>query len=200
MTWVNTEEYQSPGSSGSLGTIAGYQLATGDTATSDAAVTRALAAASNIARDASGGQTFALETETAWLESQSYTTTLFLPQLPVVSVASVALDGQTLTETTDYKVDSRLGALVRVGGCWPCGALRIAVEYTHGYTDIPEDVQSVVYAIAQRSITNPSGQAIQLESIGSYEVRYFEHGGASSLTTDELAVLAGYDQWGLRVV
>ena len=66
-----------------------------------------------------------------------------LPAAPVLAVSSVVLDGQALTEGTDFAWSAD-GFLRRLGGCWPDKLRCISGVYDHGYDSIPEDIQEVV--------------------------------------------------------
>jgi len=77
-------------------------------------------------------------------------TKVFLPELPVVSVASVVEDDETLTVSDDYKLGQH-GILHRIGGYWPSGIQIIAVCYTHGHSTIPDDVVDVCMRAAARA-------------------------------------------------
>lgn len=94
------------------------------------------------------------------VEDDSYTfdvpisrlTKLFLPELPVVSVASVVEDGDTLTEGADedYQIGN-LGILYRQGGYWAQGVQIVTVTYTHGYNDLPDEIEAVCVRAASRA-------------------------------------------------
>lgn len=75
-------------------------------------------------------------------------TKLFLPELPVVSIASVEVDGVLLDPT--YYALAENGVLWRKYGTWTVGACNIEITYTHGYSAIPEDVKGVCYRSASR--------------------------------------------------
>lgn len=109
---------------------------------------------------------------------------LFLPQLPVLSVASVVEDDETLTVTDDYKL-GQYGILHRVGQDWLSGVQIITVTYTHGYTTIPTDIIDVatrsaarVYQAGLRAKEHEGITGIASQSLGDYSVSYgSEHGG-----------------------
>lgn len=108
--------------------------------------------------------------------------TLILPQRPVVAVASVVVDGDP---ATDWVLHG--DALVRDGG-WPAGA---TITYTHGYAEIPDDVQTIVLRLASLQMTNPSG--LRSRSIDDYSETFAtETLGTGALTRDDKAILDGY--------
>lgn len=80
---------------------------------------------------------------------------LLLPERPVTSVASVVVDGVTLTEGTDYEW-SAAGVLKRLGS-WPAKYRSVVVTYTHGYDPVPEDVQEAVAERAALAFTRRPG-------------------------------------------
>ena len=75
---------------------------------------------------------------------------IFLPEIPVVSVASVVEDGETLVVDDDYKL-GQYGILRRVGDDWAIGTQIIEIAYTHGYATIPDDVVGVCTRAASRA-------------------------------------------------
>ena len=75
---------------------------------------------------------------------------VFLPELPVVSVASVVEDGEILTVTDDY-ILSQYGILRRVDDDWAVGPQILEITYTHGYAVIPDDVVGVCTRAAARA-------------------------------------------------
>jgi hypothetical protein len=84
------------------------------------------------------------------LDCSGGTTKLFLPELPVITVASVVEDGELLVVTDDYKL-GQYGILHRVDDEWPEGIQIIEVTYTHGYAVIPDDVVGVCARAASRA-------------------------------------------------
>lgn len=72
---------------------------------------------------------------------------ILLPAAPVVSVASVKVDGRPLAPSS-YRVVKRSGILRRRDGVWPRGAA-VEVVYTHGYAKVPEDVSAAVLERAE---------------------------------------------------
>lgn len=83
---------------------------------------------------------------------------LYLPELPVVAVAAVAVGGVPSDPTT-YAFDAVTGRLwsVAVGGDglpyptdWVSGWRNVAVTYDHGYVVVPEDVANVCARVASR--------------------------------------------------
>lgn len=131
----------------------------------------ALTAASDAVRDAAGvpisraTSTFTVQgTRSQWLD---------LPVMPVASVATVEIDGTTVT---DYKLVS--GALWRSGYWAGCGEPSLVeVTATHGYTDVPADIVVLVSQVAA-AVINAAADGIEAktglayESIDDYRVGY----------------------------
>ena len=115
-----------------------------------------------------------------------------LPERPVVSVASVTLDGVTLTEGIDFYLDG--SALVRMptyllglldgypGGGFGNPSQVLAVTYTHGYETIPEVFKSVCLEAVVRVWVNPG--AVVGERHGSEQVQYMNGAPTGLLLTD----------------
>jgi hypothetical protein len=77
-------------------------------------------------------------------------TKIFLPQIPVIGVASVVEDGTPLVVTDDYILGQH-GIVHRVGDYWAVGIQIVAVTYTHGYATIPDDIVGVCTRAAARA-------------------------------------------------
>lgn len=109
---------------------------------------------------------------------------LFLPELPVISVAEVVEDGEALAVDDDYKL-AAYGVLHRVDQDWLSGVQVIEITYTHGYATIPDDIVAVCARAASRAFqaglkaADAEGIAgIQSKSLGDYSVTFAsEHGG-----------------------
>lgn len=115
---------------------------------------------------------------------------LRLPGPPVVSVASVTLDGEALDDWA--LVD---GFAFRPCGWTVCGPLPVpaVVTYTHGLADVPADVVDLVCRMAASAILLAEGgeggsglvvDRVVSERLGDYAVTYDK---ASGTTEMELA-------------
>jgi hypothetical protein len=95
---------------------------------------------------------------------------ILLPAAPVISVTQVTLDGTVLGDGTDFEW-SQDGYLRRLGGDgWPDRLRCIQVTYTHGYAQIPEDIQEVVIDQARAMFrVQPGVQSVQ---VGGQQVTY----------------------------
>ena len=112
---------------------------------------------------------------------------LFLPEVPVISVASVVEDGVALTVNDDYKLGQH-GILYRINDVWHEGIQIVVVTYTHGYAVIPDDVVGVCTRAASRAY-QAGLRAAELEGVlgvtalklGDYAVSFgAESGGGVS--------------------
>nr|WP_223188603.1 hypothetical protein [Streptomyces sp. TRM68416] len=106
---------------------------------------------------------------------------LTLPGPPILSVASVAIDGETVT---DWRLRSH--RLWRAGGWSPgCEPSEVDIVQTHGLTPVPPDIVDLVCRMAAaaladyRADTEGAGLAagdIRAERLGDYSVTYGSHG------------------------
>lgn len=112
---------------------------------------------------------------------------LFLPELPVdADSLAVTVDGEAFT---DFDVDARTGIVRRDDGrAWP---ETVTVTYTHGHSEVPDDVRFVTLSLASRQIDNPEGVSTkQTPDIGS--VTYAEGQGQPGLRRWEKMLLDQY--------
>lgn len=113
-------------------------------------------------------------------------TQLFLPELPVVSVASVVEDDETLDEDDDYKLGQH-GILHRVGRDWAEGIQIVTITYTHGYDpydSLPDDLVAVatraasrVFQVGLRNADTDGVPGISAKSLGDFSVSYSSEAG-----------------------
>lgn len=102
---------------------------------------------------------------------------LFLPSLHVTAVESVTDDGSLLAVEDDYRWTGS-GVLTR--GYW--SDTEVVVEFTHGYAEVPEDVEAVVQAIARRAVDNPGSLVRETEGPFSRTYSTNENAQYSPLT------------------
>ncbi|MFL4947485.1 hypothetical protein ACJ6WE_08945 [Streptomyces sp. MMS24-I31] len=77
---------------------------------------------------------------------------------------------------------------MRPQGIW---AQRVRVTYSHGYTEVPDDVVDVVLDLAAMSMTNPQG--LRSESIDDYDRTFAaETIGGAQLSADHKEALRPY--------
>lgn len=132
------------------------------------------------------GQVFSLVEDDVITFDGPGTAKIILPEVPVVSVASVADVNDEVLDTNDWMLDTRYGILYRRGGRWTKGDQNFTVTYTHGYADgeLPDDVRLVALSLAQRIYLQGP---VLFEIMGNHHVRY--SGPAMELTKTELAIL-----------
>jgi hypothetical protein len=94
---------------------------------------------------------------------------VLLPAAPVLAVSSVTLDGESLTEGTDFDWSAD-GFLRRLGGVWPDRLRCIRGAYDHGYAVIPEDIQEVVVDQARALYRIDPG--VQTKTVGGQSVTF----------------------------
>jgi hypothetical protein len=102
---------------------------------------------------------------------------LTLPGQPVASVASVAIDGQAVT---DWRL--RSGRLWRAGGWSGCEPSEVTVTQTHGLADVPEDIVDLVCRMAASAVVAyrsedggtalAGGKEVTSERLGDWSVTY----------------------------
>ena len=130
---------------------------------------------------------------------------LVLPEVPVTEVASVVIDGETLTADTEYVFDESR-TLWRgfipfsqeqepwryrtpTESHWGGPETVVTVTYTHGFATIPADIVEITLNLAKRGWDNPTGAT--RDQIGSW-ARSWETNtasGAASLAREEKALL-----------
>lgn len=77
------------------------------------------------------------------------------------------------------------------GDVWSSPPDEVQIDYTHGYTSVPDDVKGAVLEMAAQAYEVPVG-AVVSESIDDYAVRYATTGGGMQLTSSAAALAAGY--------
>jgi len=113
-------------------------------------------------------------------------TKLFLPELPVVSVAEVVEDDEVLDEDDDYKL-GQWGVLHRVDSDWTAGIQIVMVTYTHGYDaydSLPDDIVAVatraagrVFQAGLKAAGTEGEPGISAKSLGDFSVSYASAAG-----------------------
>jgi hypothetical protein len=177
------------------------ELNIGSTTTSDAVLRRYISAASrDFAR--SCNRVFVVETIEDRFSRRSSpfdkpTDTLQLARIPVVEVASVDVDGEVLTEQTDFLVDPESGQIVRVNADgvrlnWS-GAL-VKVIYDAGFETIPSDIEDfVIRKVSARYFAKGRDLSIRQEAVEGIGERQF-FGSASGTTADGSDLVDRYRQ------
>ncbi len=107
---------------------------------------------------------------------------------PVVSVGGIVMDGQTLTEGTDWERDGEeicLASPYRWRSC-----RRALVTWTYGWPVVPMEVVGLVLDVAARACVNP--KSLRQESTGQRSVTFAAETLATSLAQVEIDRLARY--------
>jgi hypothetical protein len=150
-----------------------------------AAAERALAEATAAIRNYTGQYLSLVTGDVVTLDGRG--ARLFLPELPVISVASVVEDGAALVATTNYKL-GLYGILHRINGRWLSGVQNVVVTYTHGYAELPDDIVNICTRAASRAyqagltaVENDAALGVASKQLGDYSVAYqSDQGGGVS--------------------
>lgn len=115
-------------------------------------------------------------------------TTLLLPEIPVISIASITEDAVAVS-ADDYDLMDG-GILRRISGWWGSWTdpSTIVVTYTHGFSPLPQDVREVCLSVAGRGYTHASPSTFGLD--GLQEARGFPV--SLFLTAEEKDILMPY--------
>lgn len=96
--------------------------------------------------------------DTYWPISQGRRTDALVLSRRFVTAVSVVEDGTTLTEGTDYWLDSAPGLLRRICSDYPrawCSA-KIVVSYTAGFAIVPDDLKGAANDLIQTRLSEAS--------------------------------------------
>jgi hypothetical protein len=115
---------------------------------------------------------------------------LLLPEVPVVAVTAVTVDGDAL-EVGDWTVDAGTGLLWRqpqpLTTClfplWTDGVQNVTVTYSHGYQVMPSNLKRIACALA-RDVVNSTSAAtagVKSETIGNYSYTLTDEAAASGV-------------------
>ena len=104
----------------------------------------------------------------------NYGRKIILPQIPVTEVSEVVEDGTTLTAGEDYALGQH-GILHQLNRNWKKGIQIIVIPYTHGYSQVPQDIKDIckriasrIYQAGLRSAKTNGISGLSGESIGDY--------------------------------
>lgn len=104
---------------------------------------------------------------------------IFLPQLPVMSVATVRENGVLLSSATDYQLAAHGVLTRRHRRTWYPGVETVEVKYTHGFSPIPDDIRGVAARAASRlfqaglrAADTAGVLGIASKSLGDFSVSY----------------------------
>lgn len=164
--------------------------------------TQQLSRATTLIQDASAAvrnytrQQITVSTDTAVLESTAEQW-LYLPQRPVTEVAAVAVAGAPLAvgmwqlqNDALFRHDGWRSRFFGSTGLWNQPDT-IAVTYTHGFVELPEDIVRVVCKLAESSWVNP--QRLRTALAGGVSVTIDSGSvGIGSLDEDDKRILDAY--------
>lgn len=133
-------------------------------ASTDTDLILALQRASGRFIGAVGHQIALIENDESWLSGQC-SRTILLPAFPVIGTPTIEIDGEAFT---DWEIGREKGILRRKDGEWPNGLDNIRIQWTHGYSEIPADIQDAVlehaetqyHSIAAIASTSAGGESI----------------------------------------
>jgi len=122
---------------------------------------------------------------------------LMLRGRPIVSVASVEVDGVALTEGIEYEVLEGPGILERIDGTpWRRGRRNVVVTYSHGYTSPPGAIVSIVEDLVVGALThaarNRATKGASSMSMDGYSVAYSELSRLMVLAPEQMQTLDRY--------
>lgn len=119
-------------------------------------------------------------------------------ELPALEGRDFMRLGDELTRGHPWQAPTRLMG-------WPWGlpsgvwAPKVRLTYSHGYTEIPDDIMDVVLDLASLNLSNPFG--LRSETVGGESVTYAtETIGNATLTKDHRAELRPYRRAAFSVV
>lgn len=93
---------------------------------------------------------------------------IYLPHTPVIAVSEVRINGVAITDYT--RIGSVLYRLVGFGFMYAFPPDLVEVDYTHGYTAVPDDVKGAVLESAAMAYENPNPATVA-EAIDDYSVK-----------------------------
>jgi hypothetical protein len=116
---------------------------------------------------------------------------LVMPYAPLIAVQAVRVAGVTLTPVTDYTViEQSLYRRVGFGVPWRFPPDLVEVDYTHGYTTVPDDVKGAVLESAAAAYISPDVTTAS-ETIDDYTVKSTPRTGGVRLS-DAAQALADF--------
>lgn len=89
---------------------------------------------------------------------------IMLPSTYVTAVSSVVVDGTTQVADTDYFWDANDPFIRLAPMTWSSDRFAL-VTYTHGYTDTPLDVKTVIFELASTAMELPASNATQIQTM-----------------------------------
>lgn len=154
--------------------------------TTDEMALIAVDAACDVVRDVTHRGFDHVENDTVIFSGDGSSFNLLLPELPVLAVDEVRVDGEVYL---DWNL-RRGGILASTDGKWPEGDANIEVDYDHGYppADLPRSVRIVALTVAARIYRQG---IVRQETTGGVSTTY-SVAGPIDLTSGERYLLAKY--------
>ena len=152
----------------------------------------------NLLQQLIGAASQFIKTETGyeWVETTykelidgERTETLILTQKPIISIESLVINGETISD--NYYIYNESGMLKqadvgiydvgythhsRKGLLFPRGQQNIEVEYVAGYKDVPQDLQKAVWSMINTQLEGKEYEGLESYSIGDESMKWREAG------------------------
>ncbi len=169
ITTQNTSELTS------VNDVKGYLEIDTDDSTYDDLLDRLVSAGSEFIKNETSRELV----ETTWKETidGDGDTRLDLTEYPVQSVDNIKIDDETVYEndesqdSTDYYIYEDTGYIVRDIG-WPEDYLNIEVNYTAGYSTIPEDLEQAAIDMVVFKFKNKDYVGLESHSLGDEDLTF----------------------------
>lgn len=125
---------------------------------------------------------FPVQTYRETLRARSGLGVIMLRRYPVVSIASIVENGETLA-AADYELFAPIGSILRLDADaetrWPAG--KIVIQYQAGYAEIPAPVRaaclSLASSVSAAAERDPGLRSISVPDVISYSVFDAANGG-----------------------
>lgn len=104
---------------------------------------------------------------------------LYLPNTPVIAVSAVRINGSAITDYT--RIGNVLYRLIGFGFQWAFPPDLVEVDYTYGYTAVPDDVRGAVLETAAAAYMGPD-ITTAAEAIDDYSIKMAPNTGGVQLS------------------
>ena len=125
------------------------------------------------------------EAEVQTFDINEYERAIFLKNYPIVSIASVVENDETLNLTDDYLKYNDEGKLIRVDNFWYRGYSKVVVTYIGGWAECPWDIKEWAYQCIEMLYNSKGLQNKKSERVGDLAVTYGA-GAISALGKDNV--------------
>ena len=138
---------------------------------------------------------FASEALTEYIDGPG-TRQVVLSRRPVTELTSVRVDSdrefaaETEIDSSELVLHAESGLIERDGAVFPSGASNVRVQYTAGYSGVPDDVEAaaIKLAAAWYAHARSGADGLTRETLGGYTARY----GHAPLPAEVAAILTPY--------